>query len=298
MLHPSSALQSVRIAGLSVLLHIQAWASALPSYHSKAMREASTSRMAKIQIPTLFVYSLESWEVYRACLTLKFMSQGLKYNVDIVMCIDCTGSMGSLLETVKENALKFYPDLISMCEAKDKDISELRIRVIGFRDFGFDNDKAIIDSGFLSIPEQEGKFKEIVNSFIPDGGGPEPESGLEALSMAINSDWTKGGDRRRHVIVVWSDASTHELGESGQDNSLYPTEVPANFDELTDWWEDEQAGKMNHTSKRLIIFAPDAKKWTEIGLNWNNTIHHPAKAGMGLCEVDYKTILSTIVNSI
>lgn len=27
------------------------------------------------------------------------------------MCIDCTGSMGDLLDTVKNNALKFYPDL-------------------------------------------------------------------------------------------------------------------------------------------------------------------------------------------
>lgn len=226
------------------------------------------------------------------------MSQGLKYNVDIVMCIDCTGSMGSLLDTVKTNALKFYPDLVAMCEEKGKDISDLRIRVIGFRDLGFDKDKAIMDSGFLTMPEQEEKFKEIINSLVPMGGGPEPESGLEALSMAINSDWTRGGDKRRHVIVVWSDASTHELGDSGKDNPLYPSEVPANFDDLTDWWEDEQGGKMNHTSKRLIVFAPDAKKWTDIGLNWTNTIHHPAKAGMGLEDVDYKIILSIIVNTI
>lgn len=33
--------------------------------------------------------------------------QGLKYNVDVVMCIDCTGSMGDLLDKVKANALKF-----------------------------------------------------------------------------------------------------------------------------------------------------------------------------------------------
>lgn len=31
--------------------------------------------------------------------------QGLKYNVDIVMCIDCTGSMGDLLDTVKKTML-------------------------------------------------------------------------------------------------------------------------------------------------------------------------------------------------
>lgn len=226
------------------------------------------------------------------------MAQGLSYNVDIVMCIDCTGSMSDLLDTVKANALKFYPDLKARCDEKGKEISELRIRVIGFRDLGYDNANAITDSGFLSIPEDEDKFKGIINSFVATGGGPEPESGLEALAMAINSDWTHGGDRRRHVVVVWTDASTHKLGETGTTNPLYPDVVPANFDELTDWWEDEQGGKMKKSSKRLIIFAPDASAWTEIGLNWTNTIHHTAKAGAGLEDVDYETILAALVNSI
>ncbi len=46
MLHPSSALPSARMVGLMHWLHIQAWASALPSDFDKAMREASTSRTA------------------------------------------------------------------------------------------------------------------------------------------------------------------------------------------------------------------------------------------------------------
>ena len=226
------------------------------------------------------------------------MAQGITYNVDIVMCIDCTGSMGSLLDTVKKKALKFYPDLKTRCEEEGKDITNLRIRVIGFRDLGVDGNNAIEDTGFLSIPEDEEKFKRVINSFTPAGGGPEPESGLEALSMAINSDWTKGGDRRRHVIVVWTDASTHDLGETGKDNPLYPSPAPSSFDELTDWWEDEQGGKMNKSAKRLILFAPDAKSWSEIGNNWTNTIHHPAKAGDGLEELDYQTILTTLVKSL
>lgn len=225
------------------------------------------------------------------------MAQGLTYNVDIVMCIDCTGSMSGLLDTVKSNALKFYPDLKARCDAKGKEISDLRIRVIGYRDFTYDGNDAISDSGFLSIPDEEDTFKSTVNSFVASGGGPEPESGLEALAMAIDSDWTTSGDKRRHVIVVWTDASTHQIGD-GNSNPVYPKNMPKNFDELTDWWEDEQGGKMSKSAKRLVIFAPDASSWTEIGLNWNNTIHHPAKAGQGLEEVDYETILSTIVNSI
>lgn len=226
------------------------------------------------------------------------MAQGIAYNVDIVMCIDCTGSMEALLDTVKNKALRFYPDLKARCEEESKNITNLRIRVIGFRDLGVDGNNAIIDTGFLSIPEEEEKFRNVINSFTATGGGPEPESGLEALAMAINSDWTKGGDRRRHVIVVWTDASTHDLGETGRENPLYPSSVPSDFDELTDWWEDEQGGKTNKSAKRLIIFAPDAKSWTEIGNYWTNTIHHPAKAGEGLEELDYQTIMTSLVKSL
>lgn len=224
--------------------------------------------------------------------------QGLKYNVDIVMCIDCTGSMGSLLDTVKGKALKFHSDLKVRCDEKGKEISELRIRVIGFRDFYADGDRAIEDSGFFNIPAQESEFKNFVGKLVPEGGGDEPENGLEALALAINSDWTKGGDKRRHVVVIWSDASTHPVGLDKCKNEFYPQDMPKDFDELTNWWEDAQEGKMNKSARRLVIFAPDSSAWSEIGINWNNTVHHPAQAGEGLEDLDYETILSTIVNTI
>lgn len=226
-------------------------------------------------------------------------TQGLNYNVDIVMCIDCTGSMGGLLDNVKNNALKFYPDLKESCAKKDKEISELRIKVIAFRDFNADGDNALNETEFFRIPEQEDDFRHFINGLSPRGGGDEPENGLEALALAMKSDWTTGGDKRRHVIVVWSDASTHPLETPITKNEYYPQDMPANLDELTNWWEDEQSGVMpSRTAKRLVIFAPDASAWTEIGLNWANTIHHPAKAGEGLTDVDYETIMATIANSI
>lgn len=226
-------------------------------------------------------------------------TQGLNYNVDIVMCIDCTGSMGGLLDNVKNNALKFYPDLKESCAKKDKEISELRIKVIAFRDFNADGDNALNETEFFKIPEQEDDFRHFINGLSPRGGGDEPENGLEALAPAMKSDWTTGGDKRRHVIVVWTDASTHPLETPITKNEYYPQDMPANLDELTNWWEDEQSGVMpSRTAKRLVIFAPDASAWTEIGLNWANTIHHPAKAGEGLTDVDYETIMATIANSI
>lgn len=224
--------------------------------------------------------------------------QSLSYNVDIVMCIDCTGSMGPLLNVVKGNALKFYPDVKAACEEKNKQIDQLRIRVIGFRDSNCDKEKSFEDSGFLNIPEQEAEFKSFVNNLVDDGGGDEPECGLEAIAMALNSEWTKGGDKRRHIVVAWSDAPTHPLEEPSTKTAYYPQGMPANFDELTDWWEDAQMGKMEKTAKRCIIFAPDAASWTDMGLNWTNTIQHSSKGGEGLSDVDYETIIASIVNSI
>ncbi|GHU57069.1 hypothetical protein FACS189411_09540 [Bacteroidia bacterium] len=220
-------------------------------------------------------------------------NQGLKYNVDIVFCIDVTGSMGGILETVKTNALKFYPDLQKALSEKDKNVDSLRIKVIAFRDFEADGSSALEQLEFVKIPENDGKFSSFVSGLKPTGGGDEPENGLEAIALAIKSDWDKGGDRQRHIVVVWSDASTHPLEKA---SSYKPSGLPANFNELTDWWEGQSY--MSNTAKRLILFTPDATAWTDIATHWESVIHVPSKAGEGLADVDYKTILSTIVNSI
>ncbi|MDR1499086.1 MAG: VWA domain-containing protein [Rickettsiales bacterium] len=221
------------------------------------------------------------------------MTQGLRYNVDIVFCIDVTGSMHGILETVKTNALRFYPDLQKALSEKDKNVDSLRIRVIAFRDFEADGSSALEQLDFVKIPEDESKFGTFINGLRPDGGGDEPENGLEAVALAIKSDWDNGGDRQRHIIVVWSDASTHPLDKP---SSCKPSGMPANFNELTDWWEGQSY--MSRTAKRLILFTPDSSAWTDIATHWESVIHVPSRAGEGLADVDYKTILSTIVNSI
>ena len=75
----------------------------------------------------------------------------LKYNVDIAMCIDATGSMGSLLNTVKSNALSFYSDLTGAMAEKGKHIDQLRVRVIAFRDYIADGENAMLATDFYSL---------------------------------------------------------------------------------------------------------------------------------------------------
>jgi hypothetical protein len=223
----------------------------------------------------------------------------LNYAVDIVFCIDVTGSMAPVIETVKEGALSFHKRLEDAMAAKGKAISQLRLRVIAYRDFGDNAGDAIQASDFWHIPEQSPDFEAFVRSLRATGGGDEPESGLEALALAIGSPWERGLDRRRHIIAVFTDASAHPLGVGG-DARTYPAGIPRTIDDLFEAWGygSSQTAIMENAAKRLLLFAPDTTPWNIIAADWNNTVYFPSQAGSGLEEVELTEIVDVIANSV
>ena len=225
------------------------------------------------------------------------MSQGISYAVELVLCIDQTGSMHSIIDRVKEHALSFSTDLSKALADKGKEIDTLKVRVIGFRDYYYDGSDSMIMSDFFKLPDDNSKFQDFVRGLHPTGGGDEPESGLESLAYAIKSPWSLSGAKNRQVIVVWTDASAHPLeASSAAGLSGYPTDLPRDFDGLTEWWEGQT--HMNASAKRLILFTPDAAGWSDIAANWEQTIHLASEAGGGLSEMEYATILDVIANSV
>lgn len=221
-----------------------------------------------------------------------------QYHVDICMCMDATGSMGPLLDTVKDNALHFYGDLVACMAAKGKHVDKLRVRVIAFRDYLADGPEAMLLSDFFVLPEQAPAFEATVRSIQPKGGGDDPEDGLEALGYAIKSRWTRDGDKRRHIIVLWTDNVPHELG-FGRAAPNYPARMAASFSELTEWWGAAgDGGVMNPNDKRLLLYAPNKGAWNEMMGLWDNTLLFPSQAGMGLRETTYSAILDAIAGSI
>ncbi len=222
--------------------------------------------------------------------------QGLEYTVDIVMCIDATGSMAPIIERVKDNAQRFYEDLMEVMARKDKSIDTLRVKAIVYRDYYYDGDQSMFESDFFTLPQDKEAFNAFISQIKAEGGGYEPECGLEAIALAIRSKWNTSGDKKRQIIIVWTDASTHPLEkDEGKKPNNYPSNIPNNFDELTDLWDGQFMGP---AAKRLIIYSPDAYAWTDIANHWDNTIQYPSKAGEGLNEVDYQTILDAIASSV
>lgn len=228
--------------------------------------------------------------------------QAMDYTVDMVFCIDATGSMENFTEPqtkiiniVKQNAINFYSDFNNIMTEKGKKIRQLRVRIIAFRDYVADGENAMMVTDFFQLPQQASEFEACINSIRAEGGGDAPEDGLEALSYAIKSKWSTEGAKKRQVIVVWTDAGTHKLG-FGSKSKYYPRGMPADLGELGDWWDDPSLMKQNE--KRLILFAPDVDNWKYISDNWNLTWHIPTAAGNGLAEKNYSEILNALANSV
>ena len=100
--------------------------------------------------------------------------RGLSYAVDIVFCIDVTGSMTPIIDAVKANALGFYDDVQTNLTAKGKNVDQLRVRVIAFRDFAADGEAALEESPFFTLPEERGGFSEFVNGLVAEGRRRRP----------------------------------------------------------------------------------------------------------------------------
>lgn len=224
--------------------------------------------------------------------------QGLgDYNVDIVMCIDGTASMRPIIDQVKANALSFYKKFVDAMEENDKKAEALRIKVIVFRDYGCD-DQPIEESDFFTLPDQADEFNAYVNGIEVKGGGDLPENALEAIALALKSKWTTGGNKRRHAILVFTDAAALPLGERAA-CSGYPAGMPADLAELGAWWEGtEQTLDSTYQPKagRLVAFAPNAYPWTDIQA-WNRYWPAFSQAGNGLSDVDIQSAIDLLVGS-
>ncbi|MBO4556465.1 MAG: VWA domain-containing protein [Elusimicrobiales bacterium] len=228
-------------------------------------------------------------------------------NVDIVFAVDATGSMEPLIEKVKQLTVSLKDDIEKGLEDKHRKINNLRVKVIAFRDYYVDGDGAMEESDFFILPEEEDDFRDFVSNIRAGGGGDEPESGLEALALALRSDFVQDGDKKRHIIVLFTDASAHPL-EKQKDGvpSNYPANMFKNLHEFYNKWGvgQESLGmssyeeQMSRNAKRLILFAPNVYPWDEIEANFDNTIRKDMDKGNNGRDLKLDDVIALITGSI
>lgn len=209
--------------------------------------------------------------------------------VDIVFCIDGTESHKEVLASAKRRIPRFFEDLYCSYLSTHRWINQLRCRIVLFRNYLADGQHALLATDFFLLPQQEKDFIECLNGIQAEGGGDPLEDGLEALAYAIKSSWTVAPSRKRHIIVVLTDADAHPLGY-GSDSQYYPKGMPPNLAELEDWWENG----MDEHAKRLVLIAPNTGHWSWISENWSQTWLVPQEQ---LDETVYHELVSMLTTA-
>ena len=214
-------------------------------------------------------------------------------NVDIVFCIDGTGSMDGCIENVKNHATRFRADFVKALTDMGSDVASLRVKVIVFRDYESEGANAVLESSFFELTDglDEPEFAAYMVGVQPEGGGDIPENGLEALYRAMLSDFTCE-PKDRQVIVLFTDADALPLG-ARKGAPGYPADMVDDAKFFETWMCSRQdiTLSLKNKNKRMDLFAPAGTKYFE------RCYHTAVNRANGLKELDFKKIIKIIAAS-
>lgn len=220
----------------------------------------------------------------------------IKTNVDMVFCIDSTASMADIIETAPRKIMDIYHDVKESREKQGGHVDTFRVRIIAYRNYLVDAADAMLVTKFFTLPQEANDLKRCVSSLTGKGGGDGPKDGLEALAYAIRSRWNNEPySKNRHIIVLWTDNDTHDLGY-GKYSNHYPKGMAADFQELTAWWgNQDESGYMSQSAKRLILLAPDSPGWRKVSDSWDAVVQYPSEAGRGMKDFEYRCLINVMI---
>lgn len=247
----------------------------------------------------------------------------METDVDIVFVVDATNTMCPTWEMLKASVMFLGEHIKERVEASYMGkIGNLRIKIVWFKDFLYCGDAAYGESVFFGIPSEKERLKDYIVNVNLSSSGPKEGSALEALTMAMRSDFTQGGTFRRHIIILFTDAPARPFEEyeklrsqavkHGCKPALYPDNMPRNLREFMDIWNggadpegknlfglEESPTKLDMTGRRLILLAPNTYPWTEMEYEMNNLVRMDVDLGRGcrngFCEkVNIEDLISII----
>ncbi|WP_282938961.1 stalk domain-containing protein [Paenibacillus sp. RC67] len=131
---------------------------------------------------------------------LQEISKGITEPSDIVFVIDVTGSMGEVIDYVKETVKSFV----------DSVPSGSNFAIVAYRDINY-VDLYNPDFEFYDFTNNKDLLKDQLGHLVASGGEDLDESGLEAIDMAIQK---LSGSKNSKRIIFITDAPVHDKGTS------------------------------------------------------------------------------------
>jgi hypothetical protein len=209
--------------------------------------------------------------------------------LDMVFCIDATGSMQETIDAVRNRARELAVQINKELQSRNyAEFGAIRARVIFFRDFGPDQGNAeVYEQGtwdqtlflsnqpplresergdFYTLPDESGALHKFLDNETAYGGGDEPESGFLCLNAAIRSRWARPNERMANnssekiqavvpLIAIWTDANVLPLDDEwSEKNPYYPRNAPRSLKDLQNLWNNEEIVP-GQQYKTLVFFG-------------------------------------------
>ena len=196
---------------------------------------------------------------------------------DIVLLCDSTGSMNPTREGLLSYLNTFIDSLLTT-QTKNQAPLDWRIKFFTCKDMDVDAN-AMDFSGEWMV--QEGEVKNAIQSrFLPEGGGDEPESTLDAMFKAAREvDWSPD---RTHIMMVFTDASTKPLSVDASKGVM------------------RVAGEIISNRIYTFLFAPEDPVYRELESNGSQAgksrFEYSASFSResGLKELDWENVLNKV----
>lgn len=204
------------------------------------------------------------------------------FYIDLVMVIDATQDSPFIGEcSAWQNFLMETCDMIHQSNIEYGRDWSLRIKIMYFRDFYFDGKYAFGESDFFKIPRDMSQVFEYIDSLYSAGGGDIPESGLEALWLAMHTNYVEH-DRYRRIITLFTNAPAHPLEDYDKLVLIakrqkccapvnYPEQIPHSIGELYNVWENWNQGGRGW----LCLVAPDEYPWADMEIECSYVARFP-----------------------
>ncbi|KAH3776410.1 uncharacterized protein LOC127844871 [Dreissena polymorpha] len=139
-------------------------------------------------------------------------------SLDLAFVMDATGSMGSYIESAKNNICKIVEEIV----ASEK--SDVRLALVNYRDHPPQESSFVTEvHDFTTSP---GTMKSWLRNTSATGGGDTPEAVADALHDSLKLSWREEATK---ICVCISDAPPHGLGCS---NDGFPEGCPAGIDPI------------------------------------------------------------------
>lgn len=204
--------------------------------------------------------------------------------------------MSPCFDNVKNNARRFYADFASSMTDMGSEIDMMRIKLITFRDYKSDGQRAMVESRFFELPEEESEFASYLDTQQASGGCNEDANGLEALCYAMRSDFVTGSNDRQ-VIVLFADTDAIPLMARAQ-IAGYPSGMVDDKGLLELWMcMQSQPSKLRERCKRMVLFAPEGTVYAKINQRFNRSVFQPVQIHRGIDDVPFDSIIKIIAAS-